>query len=113
MKTSVRNIITSLIIGTTAFTAAAEEITTGSVVNAHSQEVISYTVHHATCATTSNGSIDIEAANGATNLYSWDNGMNAEDINGLAAGTYRLTIETSKGEVLFEFLFPSPHKTQK
>ena len=101
MKTSVRNIIASLFIGTTAFTAAAEEITTGSVVNANSQEVISYTVHHATCANTSNGSIDIEAANGATNFYSWDNGMNAEDISGLAAGTYRLKIETSTGEVMF------------
>jgi hypothetical protein len=101
MKTSVRNIIASLFIGTTVFTAAAEEITTGSVVNANSQEVISYTVHHATCANTSNGSIDIEAANGATNFYSWDNGMNAEDISGLAAGTYRLKIETSTGEVLF------------
>ena len=101
MKTSVRNIIASLFIGTTVFTAAAEEITTGSVVNANSQEVLSYTVHHATCANTSNGSIDIEAANGATNFYSWDNGMNAEDISGLAAGTYRLKIETSTGEVLF------------
>ena len=101
MKTSVRNIITSLFIGTAAFTATAEEITTGAVVNANSQEVITYTVHHATCANASNGSIDIEVTNGSTYFFSWDNGMNAEDISGLSAGTYRVKIETNEGEVLF------------
>ena len=101
MKTSLRNIITSLFIGTTAFTAVAENITTGSVVNANSQEVISYTVHHVTCANTSNGSIDIEAANGATFFYSWDNGMNVEDISGLSAGVYRVKVETNLGEIIY------------
>ena len=100
MKTSLRNIIASLFIGTTAFNVNAENITTGSLVNTNNQEVITYTVHHTTCANTSNGSIDIEVANGAAYFFSWDNGMNAEDISGLAAGSYRLKIETNEGEIL-------------
>ena len=101
MKTSVRNFITSIFIGATAINANAENITTGSVVNTNNQEVITYAVHHTTCANTSNGSIDIDVTNGATYAFSWDNGMNAEDINGLAAGTYRVKIETNEGEILF------------
>jgi hypothetical protein len=101
MKTSVRNFIASLFIGATAINANAETITTGSVMNTNNQEVITYTVHHPSCANTSNGSIDIDVTNGATYSFSWDNGMNAEDINGLAAGTYRVKIETNEGEVLF------------
>jgi hypothetical protein len=101
MKTSVRNIIASIFIGATAINANAENITTGSLVNTNNQEVITYTVHHTTCANTNNGSIDIDVTNGATYFFSWDNGMNAEDINGLAAGTYRVKIETNEGEVLF------------
>ena len=101
MKTSVRNFIASLFIGATAINANAETITTGSVMNTNNQEVITYTVHHPSCANTSNGSIDIDVTNGATYSFSWDNGMNAEDINGLGAGTYRVRIETNEGEVLF------------
>lgn len=101
MKTSLRNIITSLFIGTTVFTASAEEFTTGSVVNASNQEVFIYTVQHVTCANTSNGSIDIEATNGDTYTYSWDNGMNVEDISGLSAGVYRVKVETNTGEVIY------------
>lgn len=101
MKTSLRNIITSLFIGTTVFTASAEEFTTGSVVNASNQEVFIYTVQHVTCANTSNGSIDIEATNGGTYIYSWDNGMNVEDISGLSAGVYRVKVETNFGEVIY------------
>jgi hypothetical protein len=101
MKTSVRNFIASLFIGATAINANAETITTGSVMNTNNQEVITYTVHHPSCANTSNGSIDIDVTNGATYSFSWDNGMNAEDINGLAAGTYRVRIETNEGEILF------------
>jgi len=85
MKTSVSNFIASLFIGATAINANAETITTGSVMNTNNQEVITYAVHHPSCANTSNGSIDIDVTNGATYSFSWDNGMNAEDINGLAA----------------------------
>ena len=101
MKTSLRNIIASLFIGTTAFNVNAENITTGSLVNTNNQEVITYTIHHTTCANTSNGSIDIEVVNGAAYFFSWGNGMNAEDISGLAAGSYRVKIETNEGEILF------------
>ena len=101
MKTSVSNFIASLFIGATAINANAETITTGSVMNTNNQEVITYTVHHPSCANTSNGSIDIDVTNGATYSFSWDNGMNAEDINGLGAGTYRVRIETNEGEILF------------
>ena len=65
MKTSVSNFIASLFIGATAINANAETITTGSVMNTNNQEVITYAVHHPSCANTSNGSIDIDVINGA------------------------------------------------
>jgi hypothetical protein len=100
MKTSVRNIIASIFIGATTINANAENITTGSLVNTNNQEVIIYTVHHTTCANTSNGSIDIEVTNGVDYSFSWSNGMNVEDINELAAGTYQVKIVANNGEVL-------------
>jgi hypothetical protein len=101
MKTSLRNIIASLFIGAATINANAENITTGSVVNTNNQEVIAYTVHHLSCANTSNGSIDIEVTNGTTYSFVWDNGMTTEDITGLDAGVYRLRMESATGEVLF------------
>ena len=101
MKTTARNIITSLFFGATIFGAQAEEITTGAVVSINNQEVVSYTVHHVSCAGMNNGSIDIEAAAGTNYTFSWDNGMNGEDVSNLTAGTYRVKIENNAGEVIF------------
>ena len=101
MKTSVRNLIASLFLGTALFSAQAETITTGALVNTNNQEVVSYTVHHISCAGSTNGSIDIEVANNAVSSFSWDNGSTAEDLTNLSAGNYRVKIETTEGEILW------------
>ena len=101
MKTSVRNLIASLFLGTALFSANAETITTGAVVNTNNQEVVSYTVHHISCAGLNNGSIDIEVANNSVSSFSWDNGSNTEDLTNLSSGNYRVKIETTEGEILF------------
>lgn len=45
------------------------------------------------CFGETNGSIDVSASGGTGTLdYSWNNGASTEDISGLAAGTYTLTI---------------------
>ena len=101
MKTSVRNLIASLFLGTALFSANAETITTGAVVNTNNQEVVSYTVHHISCAGLNDGSIDIEVANNSVSSFSWDNGSNTEDLTNLSAGIYRVKIETTEGEILW------------
>lgn len=109
MKTSARNIISGLFLGTAAFTAQAETITTGSLVNANNQEVITYTVNHVSCAAANNGNIDINVENGSTYYFSWDNGSNLEDQSNLSSGVYRVKIETNEGEIIwasFEVITP-------
>jgi hypothetical protein len=101
MKTTVRNIIAGLFLGATTFSAQAEEITTGAIVNTNNQEIVSYTVHHLSCASSNDGSIDIEVVDGAIYFFSWDNGTNGQDLNNLTPGTYRVKIENNGGEVLF------------
>ncbi|MEO8151221.1 MAG: gliding motility-associated C-terminal domain-containing protein [Bacteroidia bacterium] len=50
------------------------------------------------CFSSSNGSIDISTANGtAPYSYTWSNGMTTEDINGLPAGAYTVTVTDSHG----------------
>jgi hypothetical protein len=113
MKTTVRNIIAGLFFGTAIFTIQAEEITTGAILNANNQEIISYTVHHLSCAGANDGSIDIEIVNGGTYFFSWDNGMNIEDLTNLPVGTYRVKIESNAGEVVFaSFEVTSPQVLQ-
>lgn len=101
MKTSVRNLIASLFLGTALFNAQAETITTGSVVNTANQEVVSYTVHHISCAGLNDGSIDIEVANNTVNTFTWDNGTTTEDLTNLSVGIYRVKIQTNDGETLW------------
>jgi hypothetical protein len=101
MKTSVRNLIASLFLGTALFSAKAETITTGALVNTNNEEVVSYTVHHISCAGLTDGNIDIEVANNTVSSFSWDNGSTAEDLTNLSAGNYRVKIETIEGEILW------------
>jgi hypothetical protein len=101
MKTSVRNLIASLFLGTALFNAQAETITTGSVVNTANQEVVSYTVHHISCAGLNDGGIDIEVANNTVNTFTWDNGTTTEDLTNLSVGIYRVKIHTNDGETLW------------
>jgi hypothetical protein len=111
MKTLVRNLIASLFLGTALFSANAETITTGAVVNTNNQEVVSYTVHHISCAGLTDGSIDIEVANNTVSSFSWDNGSTTEDLTNLSSGNYRVKIKTTEGEILFasfEITAPEP-----
>jgi hypothetical protein len=101
MKTSVRNLFASLFLGTALFSANAETITTGALVNTNNEEVVSYTVHHISCAGLTDGNIDIEVANNSVSSFSWDNGSTAEDLTNLSAGNYRVKIETIEGEILW------------
>jgi hypothetical protein len=101
MKTSVRNLIASLFLGTALFSANAETITTGAVVNTNNQEVVSYTVHHISCAGLTDGSIDIEVANNSVSSFSWENGSTTEDLTNLSVGNYRVKIQTTEGETLW------------
>jgi hypothetical protein len=101
MKTSVRNLIASLFLGTALFSANAETITTGALVNSNNQEVVSYTVHHVSCAGLNDGSIDLQLANDAVNSVAWNNGSTTEDLTNLSAGIYRAKIQTNNGELLW------------
>ncbi len=50
------------------------------------------------CLGFSNGAIDISETSGLSNLtYSWSNGASTEDIAGLSAGMYALTVSESTG----------------
>ena len=101
MKTSVRNLIASLFLGTALFSAKAETITTGALVNTNNEEVVSYTVHHISCAGLTDGSIDIEVANNSVSSFSWENGSTTEDLTNLSTGIYRVKIQTTEGEIVW------------
>jgi len=101
MKTTARNFIASLIVGTGLFSANAEVITSGIIENSLNQQVITYNVHHISCANANDGSIDIEVTDGSTYFFSWENGMNVQDINHLAPGIYRVKIETNQQEIIY------------
>ena len=101
MKTSVRNFIASLFLGTALFNVQAETITTGSVINTANQEIVSYAVHHISCAGLNDGIIDIEVANNEVSSFTWDNGATTEDLTDLSAGSYRVKIQTTEGETLW------------
>ncbi|MBK9353831.1 MAG: SprB repeat-containing protein [Bacteroidetes bacterium] len=58
---------------------------------------LNFTKVDATCGF-SNGSIDLSISGGTPNYsYSWSNGATTEDINGLASGTYNVTVIDDNG----------------
>jgi hypothetical protein len=101
MKTLIKNIALSSIIGFTSSALLAEN-ETGIINNANQQEILSYSVTDITCANANNGSIEIDVLDGNFYWFSWDNGMNGEDIYNLTPGDYRVKIESTQGEVLFQ-----------
>ncbi len=58
----------------------------------------SVTVANIACNGGSNGSINLSVSGGTPNYsYSWSNGATSQDINGLAAGTYAVTVTDNLG----------------
>ncbi|MFZ9943286.1 MAG: HYR domain-containing protein, partial [Bacteroidia bacterium] len=58
----------------------------------------STTQTNVTCNGLSNGSIDLSIAGGNTGFtYLWSNGATTQDISGLVAGTYNVTVTDNKG----------------
>lgn len=54
-------------------------------------------VSNATCATCTEGSVDLTIANSSSYSYNWSNGETTEDVSGLTPGTYTVTITSASG----------------
>ncbi len=54
-------------------------------------------VTDATCATCTDGAIDISLNQGLNSTYNWSNGPTTEDVTGLLPGTYSVTITSAAG----------------
>ena len=55
--------------------------------------VVTGNVSNVSCGSTNNGAVDISPSGGATPYtYSWSNGAISQDITGLSAGTYSVTV---------------------
>jgi len=112
MKTLLKNIALSSIIGFSS-TALLAENETGIINNANEQQILSYEVQDVTCANANNGNIQIDIIDGQNYWFSWDNGMNGEDIFNLAPGDYRVKIESTQGEIIFRtFTIEAPEFLQ-
>ena len=62
-------------------------------VNQPSALSLSASITSVTCYTYSNGAIDLSVAGGTPNYrYAWSNGANTQDISGLTAGIYAVTV---------------------
>ncbi len=75
-------------------TAAA----TGIVISSSANLQLTATVMNADCFNSGDGEIDLTAASGVTPYtYAWSNGEITEDVSGLLAGTYTVTVTDANG----------------
>lgn len=58
---------------------------------------VSLTPTHLTCNGANNGSVQASASGGGPFTYSWSNGQSTSNIQGLAAGTYSVTVANAQG----------------
>ena len=59
---------------------------------------VSYTKQDVTCNGGSNGSIDLTVNGGSPSyFFNWSNSVSTEDLNGLSAGTYSVTVSDQNG----------------
>jgi hypothetical protein len=84
--------------GFTAATGAAINYQTVCISGVSFTEEGSYTVTSPSCPDYDNGAIDLNPAGGiAPFSYAWSNGAVTEDVNGLVAGTYTVTVTDGNG----------------
>lgn len=89
--------------------AACAEVVTGTVAQP-SEIQVNGTVANVSCAGLSNGSIAVTASGGAGGyVFQWSNGSSGSSLNGLAAGTYFLTItDASNCQAIDTFVVTVP-----
>jgi len=111
MKTKIQNILISGLFGLMTTGLMANE--TGSFYNTNEQEIITYEIQDVTCFNQNNGSIEMTILNGENYWFSWDNGMNGQNIYNLSPGDYRVKIESIDGEIVYgTFTIESPDYIQ-
>ena len=111
MKTKIKNILISGLFGLMTTGLMANE--TGSFYNTNEQEIITYEIQDVTCFNQNNGSIEMTILNGENYWFSWDNGMNGQNIYNLSPGDYRVKIESIDGEIVYgTFTIESPDYIQ-
>lgn len=63
--------------------------------------ILSFTTTEKTCINTDNGTIDLSYTGGlAPFSFNWSTGDTTEDVSGLAAGTYTVTVSDASGQVV-------------
>ena len=84
--------------GFTAATGAANNLHRVCIVNSIFTEEGSFIVTKPSCPNYNNGAIDLNPAGGVGPFtYTWSNGATTEDISGITAGTYTVTVTDGNG----------------
>jgi len=84
--------------GFTAATGAAVNNQRVCISNVSFTEEGSYTATNPSCPDYNNGAIDLNPAGGIPPFsYTWSNGATTEDVSGLVAGTYSVTVTDGNG----------------
>ena len=84
--------------GFTAATGAANNLQRVCIVNSIFTEEGSFIVTKPSCPNYNNGAIDLNPAGGVGPFtYTWSNGATTEDISGITAGTYTVTVTDGNG----------------
>jgi gliding motility-associated-like protein len=96
-NSSTASSISNVAVGTYTLTVTdangCTAVQSSSLVNQNGPSITSGIATNPSCNGGSNGSIDITISGGASPFtYSWSNGQTSQDVTGLSAGTYTVTI---------------------